>query len=119
MVAPEIILLRSHLVCCCIPDSVLPIVLCNTSPPVTQQNCRLGVAMSMCPAMCRGAVDKDAITRGAGVASSNRYGSVIAGTLVAAVVIVGIAGTILVWRRRAGAYQGLHDTEMAMIRREH
>lgn len=66
-----------------------------------------------------GAVDKDAITRGAGVASSNRYGSVIAGTLVAAVVIVGIAGTILVWRRRAGAYQGLHDTEMAMIRREH
>ncbi|KAL0056285.1 hypothetical protein WJX82_009537 [Trebouxia sp. C0006] len=66
-----------------------------------------------------GAVDKDAITRGAGVASSNRYGSVIAGTLVAAVVIVGLAGTVLVWRRRAGAYQGLHDTEMAMIRREH
>lgn len=66
-----------------------------------------------------GAVDKDAITQGAGVASSSRYGSVIAGTLVAAVVIVGIAGTVLVWRRRAGAYQGLHDTEMAMIRREH
>ncbi|DBB06581.1 TPA: hypothetical protein ACH3X1_012112 [Trebouxia sp. C0004] len=66
-----------------------------------------------------GAVDKDAITRGAGVASSSRYGSVIAGTLVAAVVVVGIAGTVLVWRRRAGAYQGLHDTEMAMIRREH
>ena len=75
--------------------------------------------MSMCGVICRGAVDKDAITRGAGVASSNRYGSVIAGTLVAAVVIVGIAGTVLVWRRRAGAYQGLHDTEMAMIRREH
>ncbi len=69
--------------------------------------------------LCRGAVDKDAIMRGAGVASSSRYGSVIAGTLVAAVVIVGIAGTVLVWRRRAGAYQGLHDTEMAMIRREH
>ena len=68
---------------------------------------------------CRGAVDKEAITRGAGLASSNRYGSVIAGTLVAAVVVVGIAGTVLVWRRRAGAYQGLHDTEMAMMRREH
>lgn len=66
-----------------------------------------------------GAVDKEAITRGAGVASSSRYGSVIAGTLVAAVVVVGIAGTVLVWRRRAGAYQGLHDTEMAMMRREH
>jgi len=98
---------------------VLPEVLCHTSPPVTLQKCRLGLVVSMCAVICRGAVDKDAITRGAGVASSNRYGSVIAGTLVAAVVIVGIAGTVLVWRRRAGAYQGLHDTEMAMIRREH
>lgn len=73
----------------------------------------------ICMCTCRGAVDKEAITRGAGVASSSRYGSVIAGTLVAAVVVVGLAGTVLVWRRRAGAYQGLHDTEMAMMRREH
>ncbi len=62
----------------------------------------------------------DVIAQGASVASSSRYGSVIAGTLVAAVVVVGIAGTVLVWRHRSsGAYQGLHDTEMAMIRREH
>ena len=94
-------------------------VLCRISPPVMLKKCRLRVAMSMCGVICRGAIDKDAITQGAGVASSNRYGSVIAGTLVAAVVIVGLAGTVLVWRRRAGAYQGLHDTEMAMIRREH
>lgn len=66
------------------------------------------------------AIDKDVTTQAAGVASSSRYGSVIAGTLVAAVVMVGIAATVLVWRRRSGsAYQGLHDTEMAMIRREH
>ena len=60
------------------------------------------------------------MTQGAGVASSSRYGSVIAGTLVAAVVTVGVAGTVMVWRRKnSGNYQGLHDTEMAMIRREH
>ena len=70
--------------------------------------------------MCRTAVDKSIATQAAGVASSNRYGSVIAGTLVAAVAIVGITGTVLVWRRRTtGTYQGLHDTEMAMTRREH
>lgn len=71
--------------------------------------------------MCRSvASEKDATTtQGASIASSSRYGAVAAGTLVAAVVIVGLAGTFMVWRRRSTPYQGLHDTEMAMLRREH
>lgn len=71
--------------------------------------------------ICRiAAAAKDAIKSAGASVSSGSYGSVVAGTLVAAVVIVGLAGTVVVWRRRRGnSYQGLHDTEMAMIRREH
>lgn len=71
--------------------------------------------------MCRAvASDKDLTsTQGASIASPSRYGSVAAGTLVAAVVIIGLTGTFMVWRRRSSSYQGLHDTEMAMLRREH
>ncbi|KAL3154251.1 hypothetical protein ABBQ32_013749 [Trebouxia sp. C0010 RCD-2024] len=56
---------------------------------------------------------------GASIASSSRYGAVAAGTLVAAVVIIGLTGTFMVWKRRSTSYQGLHDTEMALVRREH
>lgn len=66
------------------------------------------------------ASEKDSTKQsGASIASSSRYGSVAAGTLVAGVVIVGLAGTFMVWKRRSTSYQGLHDTEMAMLRREH
>lgn len=69
---------------------------------------------------CRGAASaKDATVAGASVAPSS-YGSVVAGTLVAAAMMVGLAATVVVWRhRRPNTYQGLHDTELAMIRREH
>lgn len=71
--------------------------------------------------LCRAVeYDKDSTsTEGASIASSSRYGAVAAGTLVAAVVIVGLTGTFMVWKRRSTPYQGLHDTEMAMLRREH
>ncbi|KAL3139859.1 hypothetical protein ABBQ38_004155 [Trebouxia sp. C0009 RCD-2024] len=66
------------------------------------------------------ASEKD-LTRqsGASIASSSRYGAVAAGTLVVAVVIIGLTGTFMVWKRRSTSYQGLHDTEMALVRREH
>ena len=72
-----------------------------------------------CP--CRAVASEKDLTRqsGANIASSSRYGAVAAGTLVAAVVIIGLAGTFMVWKRRSTSYQGLHDTEMALVRREH